>query len=517
MIRVIIFLGLVAVLALGAVWIADRPGDVVITWLGYRIETSLAVLVAAIALVVIVALMVWSLIRVIVRSPDLVALFLSHRRGVRGYLAISRGLVAIGAGDAGAARRFADEAERIAPGEPLTLLLNAQCAQLVGDRATAESSFRAMAARDDTKLLGLHGLYVEARRREDAVAARSYAEEAVQTAPSLNWAGRAVLEFRCATGDWAGAQAALDRNHKSGLIDRAQYRRQRAVLLTARALAAEDNDRDQARSLALEAVKLAPDLVPAAELAGRLLGEAGEVKRASRIVEAAWKADPHPDLAETYAQLRVSDSARERLMRVESLARRTPAHPEAALAIARAAIDAREFAPARAALRPFVRQPTQRVAALMAEIEQGESGDEGRAREWMRRALHAPRGPAWTADGYVSDRWLPVSPVSGRLDAFQWKAPRVEIADQSAVIEIAETTDTPETPPTPAPKPTERSEPSAVASRASGRRTAAPPRADAVIPLAHVPDDPGPEAPPPAADPEPEPSAGGSSRFRLFK
>ena len=221
MIRVIIFLALVALLALGAVWIADRPGDVVITWLGYRIETSLAVLVAAIALVVIVALMLWSLIRVIVRSPDLIALFLSHRRGVRGYLAISRGLIAIGAGDASAAQRFANEAEKIAPGEPLTLLLNAQRAQLVGDRTGAESSFRAMAARDDTKLLGLHGLYVEARRREDAVAARSYAEEAAQAAPSLHWAGRAVLEFRCAAGDWAGAQAALDRNHKSGLVDRA--------------------------------------------------------------------------------------------------------------------------------------------------------------------------------------------------------------------------------------------------------------------------------------------------------
>ena len=94
-------------------------------------------------------------------------MFLSHRRGVRGYLAISRGLVAVGAGDARAARRAADEAERIAPGEPLALLLNAQVAQLSGDRAAAEHAFRAMAERDDTKLLGLRGLYIEAQRRKD--------------------------------------------------------------------------------------------------------------------------------------------------------------------------------------------------------------------------------------------------------------------------------------------------------------------------------------------------------------
>ena len=35
----------------------------------------------------------------------LVAMFMSHRRGVRGYLAVSRGLIAIGAGDASAAKR----------------------------------------------------------------------------------------------------------------------------------------------------------------------------------------------------------------------------------------------------------------------------------------------------------------------------------------------------------------------------------------------------------------------------
>ena len=521
MIRVIFFLALVAALALGAVWIADRPGDVAITWQGYRIETSLAVLVAAIAVVVLLALVLWSAIRTILRSPDLIALFLSHRRGVRGYLAISRGLIAIGSGDARTARKFATEAEKVAPGEPLALLLNAQCAQLVGDRAAAEGAFRVMASRDDTKLLGLRGLYVEAQRRKDAVAARSYAEAAAQTAPSLGWAGQAVLEFRCRAGDWAGAQAALDRNSKSGLIDWTQYRRQRAVLLTARALAAEDNDRDQARALAVEAVKLAPDLVPAAELAGRLLAEAGEIKRASRIIEAAWRANPHPDLAETYAQLRLGDTARQRLVGVEALARKTPDHPEGALAVARAAIDANEFGAARAALRQLAKQPTQRVAALMAEIEHHESDDEGRAREWMSRALNAPRGPAWTADGYVSDRWLPVSPVSGRLDAFQWKVPLAEIAEQSAVIEAKEALP----PPSPAQPPdvpvaeartNARAEPPAPPRATRSTAAAAPPRVDAVIPLVHVPDDPGPEAPS-VVDPEPEPTSGGLGRPRPFK
>jgi HemY protein len=73
----------------------------------------------------------------------------------------------------------------------------------------------------------------------------------------------------------------------------------------------------------------------------------------------------------------------------------------------------------------------------MAELEERQHGDTGRAREWMTRALHARRDPAWTADGFVSERWMPISPISGRLDAFEWKDPLAgEDATPRAVIEV---------------------------------------------------------------------------------
>jgi HemY protein len=104
--------------------------------------------------------------------------------------------------------------------------------------------------------------------------------------------------------------------------------------------------------------------------------------------------------------------------------------------VARAAIDAVEFTRAREALAPFVAAPTQRVAMLMAEIERTEHGDSGRARAWTLRAVRALHDPVWTADGYVSDRWRPVSPVSGRLDAFQWQMPLAALpSDKNAAIE----------------------------------------------------------------------------------
>ncbi len=518
MIRVVFFLIMVGVLALGAAWLADRPGNVVVTWQGFRIETSLMVMAAALLAAMAALAIVWSIVRAIVRSPAALARRHRERRGERAYQAISSGLIAIGSGDIDAARKLSSEVNRLAPGEPLALLLSAQAAQLSGDRDGAERAFRAMASRDDTKALGLHGLFIEAQRRDDAISARAYAEEAARSAPALGWAGRAVLESRCKDGDWAGALELLERNRSA--LDKASYRRQRAVLLTARALAAENSDRESAKAAALEANKLAPTLVPAAALAARFLAEGDYLRKANRIIDTAWRANPHPELAQSHAELRASESARDRLKRIDALAKRAPGDVEGALAVARAAIDAREFARARAALAPYLGAPTKRIALLMAELERAD-GDEGRAREWLARAVNAAPDPAWTADGYVSDRWLPLSPVTGRLDAFEWRVPLTGMTSATPVIESDPVLVIPAKPAAgPAVNELHDSDPplatnGAAAPLPPGLQPAQP-KTEPVIPLVHAPDDPGPEAEI-VEESEPEPDAKPSGWRKIFE
>jgi HemY protein len=535
MIRIVSFLLVIAIGAFAAGWFIDREGSVEIVWLEHHVSTSVAVLVGGVALLTALLIAVWWLTVVTLNSPARMAQKAKARRARKAHHAMTQGLIAVGAGDVATAARYAGEARKLAAHEPLTLLLSAQSAQLSGDRAAAEKMFTAMTGRPDTKLLGLHGLFVEAHRRNDLPAARALAEQAVKTAPAPHWAGRAVLEFRCASGDWSGALETLDGNYRSGILDRVFYRRQRAVLLTARARSLVDQDRDSAKAAVFEAVKLAPDLVPAAALAGRFYIDAGDTRRASRVIESAWRVNPHPDLAEVYVNLKPGDSARERLVRAEKLAGMAPGNVEAALALARAAIDAQSYAAARTTLAPLLVAPTQRVAVLMAELEEAGSGNVGRARAWMARALRAMRDPAWTADGFVSDVWLPVSPATGRIDAFEWKVPVADL--QGPMIEADDGVTELEAL---APPETATAQPADVAVSEPDQADAKPaeaPRAPAadrssvnktstaavtqppepVIPLIHAPDDPGPDAP---DDPAPiaAPRGDGRGKFRtLFK
>ena len=437
MYRIILFLLLIALAALGAAWLADQPGEVMFPWAGGRAHVTLLEFAIGFGVAVVAAMIAWSILRALWRLPEKIRKARHERRHARGRHAITQGLLAIGHGNSAAARLHADVARRHAAGDPLTLLLHAQSAQLDGNRDAAREAFHAMATREDTRLLGLRGLFIEAQRADDVVAAVAIAEEALKTSPSSTWASQAVLGFRCARGDWMGALAILDNNLASGLIDKPTYRRQRGVLLTARALELETVDRDLSRDVVMEAVKLAPTLVPAAVLAAKFQSEAHQIRRAMRLVEAAWLAQPHPDLADAYAHVKLGDSARQRLVRIETLAAKMPGHLESALAVARAAIDATEFGKAREALAPYLDAPTQRVAMLMAEIERTEHGDTGKARAWTLRAVRALHDAVWTADGYVSDRWRPVSPVSGRLDAFQWQMPLSALPSGNGAVEVS--------------------------------------------------------------------------------
>ncbi len=429
MIRVVIYLLVVALAAAGFAWLADRPGDIQIVWQNQQVDTSVMAGLIGLGILAVVAITVWSLARFVLHSPGAVGGFFRDRRRERGYQALSRGMIAVGAGDPRLASQCADNAERLLSDEPLTLLLKAQTAQLHGDRTGAEGAFTAMLDEPGTRALGLHGLFVEAQRAGDRAAAREYAARASQTAPSLGWAGDALFAFQSAENDWDAALKTLQRNADNKLIDKETARRHRAVLLTAQAMELEDSEPNRALALAGEAHRLALDLVPAAVVAGRLHAQAGDLRRATRVLEATWKLAPHPDIAEIYAHARPGDSARDRLKRIRTLIHKHPNTQEGTLALAATAIEARDFLEARQVLGTFLKvTPTQRACLLMAELEEAEYGDSGRVREWLGRAVRAPRDAAWTADGYVSDSWAPVSPITGRIDAFEWKVPAEQIA-----------------------------------------------------------------------------------------
>ena len=429
------FAGLcVAVLAIAAAaaWLAGHSGVMALEIGDLRIETRVVTAAAAVAVLIFVAILLHHGWRWLRRSPTHLGASRTARRRRDGYLALTRGMVAVAAGDVQEAQRYAAEAARRLHEPPLTLLLSAQAAQLAGNESEAERHFTAMLQRSETEFLGLRGLLAQAVRKGDRAKALSLAERARALRPNTPWLLRELFSLQTAEGQWQAAEATLAQAIKARALPLEETRHRRAVLIFQRAEAAgADAARPgEALKLAEQAVALAPEFTPAVLLAARLQQARGKARKAAKTLIDAWNQSPHPDLAEFYLTLHEAADPATKLARVEELVRERPEHPESRLVMARAAMAAGDLPLARRQLDALLGDRPKaaagpRAAKLMAELEERQYGDGASAREWLLRASSAAPDPAWACGncGWQGAAWSIRCPACAGFDTLHWRDP----------------------------------------------------------------------------------------------
>ena len=447
----LVFAGVIS----AAVFFADHPGQVEIVWQDWQVETSVGVLAAAAVLAGLsIALLFW-LVSLILDSPRA---FLRHRRERRrraGYRALTRGMVAVAAGDPQEAQRCARRADALLADPPLTLLLSAQAAQLGGDETAAKKFFTAMLDRPEMEFLGLRGLLNQALRAGDRGTALRLTERAATLRPDTTWVVESLFELEAREARWEAAQETLAQAVKRRIIPRERARHLRGVILYELSHAAIANgDRGRGRSLAAQAQSLTPDLAAPAAHHARLLLQDRRTGPAARAIESAWRTIPHPDLAQVYAAIHDGEAPLDRLKSFERLAAQNPDARETHLALAEAALDAQLWGEARRHLEqalsapappviarlpnpaPFpvmpdpdedtsLAGPTPRLCLMMARLEETEHGVGPESREWLDRAVAAmpdPRNVCATCGG-ESLEWRSLCPHCGSFDALAWRTP----------------------------------------------------------------------------------------------
>lgn len=425
-IRWLLYLVAAAALVAAAVWLADNAGAVTLSWRGWRVDTSVAVLIAAGAIALVAAGILLRLWLLVARAPGDFRQFWRRRRRERGYEALTRGMVAIAAGDADEARRQSRRAEGLLDEPPLTLLLAAQAAQLSGDEQAAARFFSTMSEKPETEFLGVRGLLGQAIKRGDRPGALDLARRAWRLRPDSGWAADVLFDLEAKQGRWLDAKATLGEAIRRGALAKDTARRREAALLVelARQAAAEGKGDDALRR-AGEAHRLRPASIPAAAAYARALLEGGKSRKAASALERTFALEPHSGLAELYARARGASDALAAAREVQRLVEAQPAHPESRYALARALAAAKLWGEARRALEGFGDNPPARACRLMADIEESERGDMGESRRWLMRANVAEPDPAWVCDacGAAAEDWRAVCPKCGMFDALHWRTP----------------------------------------------------------------------------------------------
>ncbi|MGO8920393.1 MAG: heme biosynthesis protein HemY [Stellaceae bacterium] len=424
----------IAALVAGAAYLAAEPGSVVLTWQGRHIYTSVARLALGIVLLAMLAAALFHLLRKLLGGPRA---FLRGRREKRrreGYRALTQGMVAVAAGDAEEALKFARKADVLLAEPPLTLLLSAQAAQLSGDEQAAARYFTAMLERPETEFLGLRGLVMQALRSGDERAALGLVERARRLRPRTPWVASSLYELQARAGKWYEAEATLIEAVKRKALPEAATRHHRTVLLHERSRAAEaEGAQAQALQLAAKAHGAELGFAPGAARYAQLLRVGGRTRHAARALEASWRAAPHPDLAEAWAALFADETPVDRVKQTDRLAAANPDHVESHLAQARAALAARLWGEARrhlealgAKLGDGAAPLSPRVCRLMAELEEAQHENMAAARAWLGRAATTTAlDPAWIcgACGAESAGWSALCPHCRAFASLAWRLP----------------------------------------------------------------------------------------------
>lgn len=434
LIKVLLFVAVVAALALGAGWLMELGGGVRVAVAGWEFTLGpLQTVIAAVLLLLLVwlALKLFGLLVAVFRffNGDETALsrYFDRNRERRGFQALADGMMALASGEGRVAMSKAAKADRLLGRPELTNLLQAQAAEVAGDTKAAQEAYKKLLADDRTRFVGVRGIMKQRLAEGDTTTALKLAEKAFALKPRHEETQDILLKLQAGQGDWKGARTTLGAKLKSGNLPRDVYRRREALLALSEAKGVLDEGSSiEAQEAAIEANRLSPDLIPAAAMAARSYIEQGKKRYAARVLKKAWNAQPHPDLAAAFAEIEPQETPAARIKRFQALTAQRPSHEETKLLLAELHIAAEDFPAARRALGDIpAEHPTQRSLTLMAAIERGEGADDALVRGWLARALTASRGPQWVCDTChnIQSEWAPVCDNCGGFDTLSWREP----------------------------------------------------------------------------------------------
>jgi HemY protein len=434
LIKILIFVAIIALLTVGAGMLLETKGGIQITAAGTEytlgpFQSVIAGLILTVCVWVFLKLMslLVATLKFLNGDETAISRYFDRNRERKGFQALSNGLMALASGEGRVAMAQAAKAEKYLNKPELTNLLTAQAAELSGDTKKATETYKKLIADDTTRFVGVRGIMKQRLAEGDTDTARKLAEKAFALKPRHEETQDVLLKLQAQAHDWSGARTTLSAKLKSGSLPRDVYSRREAVLALSEACEIIDDESSiEVQEKAIEANRLSPDLVPAAAMAARSYIAKGKPRNALRILKKAWDTRPHPDLAAAFAAIEPDETAAERVTRFAVLTNIHPDDPETRLVKAELNIVAEDFPEARRALGDLIdTNPDSRALTLMAAIERGEGASDTVVQGWLAKALDAPRGPQWVCDKchQIHADWTPICENCESFDTLSWDTP----------------------------------------------------------------------------------------------
>ncbi|MEZ5757739.1 MAG: heme biosynthesis HemY N-terminal domain-containing protein [Emcibacteraceae bacterium] len=425
MIRLTFYSILAVIIALAAAWISASPGQVLITWQGWEIRFSVAVMVF---LLVLYTIFFWFLVWFI-KKLNIVAYFTDPRR-----LHAKRKKGDNDLDQAWSAFALEDYKE--------ALKLGLRAKSKLGETG----GVLRLLASTTIKLNSGENPYLEALRKIPSSVAWVEKQELDSLIEQKAWdklgplikdllthypKNKNLLKLNflvtARLGNWQSAKVALNSAiEQKNVFNQEEQKHYQAVIdycLSLEEKAA--GNKVESINLLKASLKYDPAFSPAATSAARSFIERDDKRSAEKVLNTIWKVAPTWEIAELIADLYPAESSNEAFRRVKKLTDGAPEFVESQHLLAQVAISAKQWPDARKALEKVINssKASQKTFMLMAQLEQKQKNDQKAADVWKEKSDRANQDNHWscTSCQKKTAHYLPVCPSCNEFDTIKWQ------------------------------------------------------------------------------------------------
>lgn len=417
------FLGLSVICIIG-VLLVSYPGDVKFDWFGYSVTLPVGLFIACLFTVFCFFYLAISIWKWLWSLPSTYLKNLQKKRGQRANSLLIDGLSAIAAGQNQEAKEIIEVASELLPDNPLVQFIAAQASYTTGDEETAIKQYSTLLKEKRTAFLGLKGLILQAKNKDDHRLAQEYIEKAIQLRPDSPWIQDEYLASAVYLAQ-KGIFPKSEKNKSTKYISKQRLARHQAIIYWLKLQGGQYLNVSEKEKLHLKIFELAPDWTLNVQNLVEYYLSNQSYSKAQKILLDAFKYHPHRALGALWDSVFHELEPIDRYRTMEKLIISQENHPESLVSLTIGAMKAQLWGQAKEHLDHllsfgYTRTSCNLMAELM-ELQHPENFDF--AREWWQRASQIAADYEWQCNSCHSSfsNWQPVCNHCKSIDQIYWQ------------------------------------------------------------------------------------------------
>ena len=424
MIRLTIYIILAIMLALGAAWMTTNPGQILITWQGWEVRFSMAVMVL---LVLFYTVMLWFTVWLF-KKLNISTYFTDPKRLAakrkKGENDLDLAWSAFALEEYKAAIKFGLRAKSKLGENGSVLRLLASATSKIGESKNPYL--------DALKASSASMVWVDKQQLDHYLYQRSWGDAAplvqkmLDSHPNNKELLKLAFLLLARLGNWQEAKLALlNARREKGAMTPSMYKHYSAVIdycLAQEKKAA--GSKMESLNLLKSSLKSDPMFAPAALSAARLYIEQDDRKSAEKILTAIWKQAPNAELSETIAELYPQESSGETFRRIKKITEPASDFSESHHLLASVAIDSEQWPDARRALESIINSnmASKTTYQTLALLERKQKSDKKASDKFIEKSENTKADNYWQCNDChkIFPHYLPTCTHCHEFDSIEW-------------------------------------------------------------------------------------------------